>query len=123
MCHPRLVCADASKENVVPKGEQHGAVAVLEACRHTRRRAGRTTSVLALHQAGFFFSADTINYRIRPGRPQDTLLLTNTEIIFDKFYALTESTELASWGSSPREANHFLNMNISRKIRATLLFC
>lgn len=102
MCHLRLVYADASKQNVVPKGEQHRPVAVLEACRHMRKRAGRTTSELDLHQAGFFFSAHTINYRIGPGHPQDMLLLTdNSKYNFCKYYTPTKSTELASWGTVP----------------------
>jgi len=102
MCHPRLVCADASKEIAVPKGEQQRRAAVPEAWRHTRRRAGRKTSKLALHEAGFFFSADTIKYRIRPGQPQDMLLLTDsTEILFDKCYAPTKPKELASWVAVP----------------------
>lgn len=83
-------------------GAQHRPVAVLQTCRHRGSRVGRTTSEPALHQAGCFFSADTNNYRTRPGHPQDTLLLTdNTEIIFDKCYTPIKSTELASWGAVP----------------------
>lgn len=87
----RLVCADARKDKMAPKREQHRPVAVLEACKHMRR-AGRRMAELVLPRAGFFgfvlfFLADTITCRIRTGHPQDTLLLTdNTEIILGKYY-------------------------------------
>lgn len=49
----RLVCADARKDKMAPKREQHRPVAVLEACKHMRR-AGRRMAELALPRAGFF---------------------------------------------------------------------
>lgn len=94
LCCARLVCADASKEDVVPKGSSTG-----QRCAGDRqaREKGWEEDFRDSSTAGFLSPADTISCRIRTGHPQHApSLADDTEMICSKCYSHTECTELAS---------------------------